>query len=223
MKLQTQKYSQDLRRYYQLPAVQVSLTLVLSLFISAMFIVFALRPTVLSILTLQKTIVESEKTLTQLESKVKNLQAAAIQLESIKPFLTILNTTIPNTGAMYSPLSSAVESLVSQTGTTLEGTSLGSTLLFSRVLTPFAPNKNQSVVLLPFSVRVTGTFPAVSAFLTQLLSMERIIMIDSATVTKDAGSKSVIPSVSLNMSGNAYYLADEAQLLKSMPEAKGSK
>lgn len=223
MKLQTQKYSQDLRRYYRLPAVQVSLTLVLSLFVSALFIVFALRPTVLSILTLQKTIVESEKTLVQLESKVKNLQKASSQLETIKPFMTILNTTIPNDGALYSPLSAAVETLVLQTETKLESSSLGSTLLFSRVLTPFAPSKNQSVVILPFSVRITGSFTAVSAFLTQLLTMERIVMIDSATITKEAGSKTAIPSVSLNLSGNAYYLADEAQLLKSMPDKKGSK
>lgn len=222
MNIATQKYSRDLRKYYRLPAVQVSLTLVLSLFVSAMFIIFALRPTILSILTLQKTIIESEKTLVQLEAKVKNLQKASSQLETIKPFLAILNTSIPNSGAMYSTLSSAVEGLATQTETILESSSLGSTLLYSRFLTPFAPSKSQSVVILPFSVRVTGSYPAVSTFLTKLLSMERIVIVDTATITKEAGSKSAIPTVSLNISGSAYYLADEAQLLKSMP-IKGKK
>ena len=223
MKLQTQKYSQDLRRYYRNPAVQVSLTLVLSLFVTALFIIFALRPTAVSILTLQKTIVESDKTLVQLETKVKNLQKASAQLETIKPLLASLNATIPNEGAMYAPLSSAVEGLVAQSGITLESSSLGGTLLFSRILTPFAPSKNQSVVLLPFTVRVSGTFPNVSSFLTKLISMERIIMIEAATITKEAGSKSSIPTVSLNIAGSAYYLADEAQLTKSMPFLKGNK
>lgn len=221
MNITTQKYSQDLRKYYQLPAVQVSLTIVLSLFVSAMFIAFALRPTIISILTLQKTIAESEKTLIQLDSKVKNLQKAASQLETVKPFLAILNTSIPNAGAKYSPLSSAVEVLAAQTGTVLESSSLGGTFLFSRILTPFTPSKNQSVVVLPFNVRVTGSFPGISDFMTKLMSMERIIMVDSATITKEAGSKTDIPTVSLNIGGSAYYLADEAQILKSMPDVKG--
>ncbi len=223
MNINTQKYSQDLRRYYRLPAVQVSMTLVLSLFVMAIFIVFALRPTITSIVTLNKTISESEKTLNQLETKVKALQLAANQLELIKSSLPLLNTSIPNTGAQYSPLTVAVESLAVQTGVQIESESLGSTLLFSRILTPFAPNKKQVVVALPFSLRVVGNYPSVNAFLSQLLKMERIISLDSVTVTREAGSKTTAAGVALNIGGNAYYLADEGQLQKALPEKKGRK
>lgn len=223
MKLTTQRYTQDLRRYYRLPAVRVSLTLVLSLFVMAVFIVFALRPTIVSIVTLKKTIAESQSTLKKLDAKVTNLQRAATQLESIKPYLPMLNTNIPNTGAMYSPLTLAVENLALQNEVQLESDSLGATLLFSRLLAPFVPNKNQSVVALPFTARVSGSYPNVLAFLTKLLEMERIIMVDSITITKEAGTKSSSGGVALNVSGNAYYLADEAQLLKSMAESKGTK
>lgn len=222
MKLPTQKYSQDLRRYYHLPAVRVSLTLVLSLFLMAIFIVVALRPTIISIATLKKTISESEKTLQQLDAKVTNLQGAATQLEKIKPVLPLLNLNIPNTGAMYSPLTSAIETLSIQSGVRLESESLGSTLLFSRLLSPFAPNKNQVVIALPFTARVTGDYPNVATFLTNLLSMERIIMFESVTITKETGVKTSTMNVALDISGSTYYLADEAQLLKSMPE-KGKK
>ncbi len=223
MSTTTQRYSQDLRKYYRLPAVQVSLALVLSLFVTAVFIVFALRPTITSIVTLQKTITDSEKTLKLLDTKVNALQKAANQLEVIKPSLSKINTTIPNEGAMYSPITQAIEILALQSGVKIESESLGPTLLFSRILSPFKPDKKQSVVALAFTARVSGNYLSINTFLTKLLTMERIVSVDSATITREVGTKTTGAGVSLNIAGNAYYLADEAQLNKAMPEKKGKK
>lgn len=223
MNLSTQRYSQDLRKYYRLPAVQVSLALVLSVFVMAIFITFALRPTILSIVTLQKTIEESKKTLTQLDAKVKSLQVASTQLEELKPSLSVINASIPNEGALYSPLTQALESLAIQSGVKIESESLGPTLLFSRILSPFKPDKKQSVVALTFTARVTGDYPAINVFLKSLLTMERIVSLETATITREAGNKSTSAGVSLNLSGQAYYLADSAQLEKAIQEKKGGK
>lgn len=223
MKLPTAKYAQDLRRYYRMPAIQTSLTLVLSVFVMAVFIIFALRPTIVSIVTLKKTIAESKKTLTQLDTKVVNLQKASEVLETINPLLPVLNTSIPNSGAMYSPLSTTIEALSIQSGAKLESESLGPTLLFSRIVSPFTPNKKQNVVAMPFTVRVVGSYLSVSGFLTKLLSMERILLVESVTVTKETGAKNSEASVALSVSGSAYYLADEAQLIKLITDSKGTK
>lgn len=223
MKPLTTRYSRDLRRYYRMPAVQVSLTLVLSLFVISIFIVFALRPTIVTIVTLKKTIAESEKIRQQLSVKVTNLQKASVQFESLKPILPMLNLTIPNNGAAYLPLTTAIEILARQTGTQIESESLGATLLFSRIISPFVPSKNQSVVELPFTARVVGSYPNISAFLTKLLSMERIIIIESVTITRETGSKEENTNVALNISGSAYYLADKVQLEESIAENKGKK
>lgn len=223
MNLPTRKYSQDLRRYYRLPAVQVSLTIVLSLFVMSIFIVFALRPTIVSIVTLKKTITQSRSVLKQLDTKVTNLQKASTQLDKIKSYLPILNSDIPNNGAMYAPLSSAVEGIASMTGTQLESESLGPTLLYSRLLTPFVPNKAQVVVELPFAVRVVGSYGGVMDFLTKLLSMERIISVESVTMVREVAAKSETAVIGLNINGKAYYLADKAQLDKSLVETKRSK
>lgn len=224
MNLPTQKYSQDLRRYYRLPVVQMSLTMVLSLFVLSVFIIFALRPTVVSITTLKKTIAESESTLKQLETKIASLQKVSTELESLQLFLPILNTSIPNNGATYAPLITSVESLANQTGTKLENESIGPTLLFSRILSPFSPNKNQKVIMLPFTVKLSGTFPGISDFLTKLLTMDRIIGIESVIITKEAisttASKDAGVTVSLNINGSTYYLADETQINKALVSIK---
>lgn len=223
MKISSSKYSQDLRRYYRMPAVQTSLTLVLSLFVVSFFLVFALRPTIISIATLKKNIAESQKTLKTLDTKVASLQKASKELDQIKPFLPTLNKEIPNDGAQYSPLVVAVEGLAVQTGVQLESESVGPTLLFSRLLSPFVPNKSQNIIMLPFTVRVIGRYPNVYDFLSKLVALERIIMVDTVTISREASSKNSDGIVALNISGNTYYLADEALLKKAVEVKKGSK
>lgn len=223
MNINTRRYSQDLRRYYRMPAVQVSLTLVLSVFLMSVFVVFALRPTILSIVNLKKTISESKKVLQQLETKVNFLQKASNQLETLRPLIPNINNSIPNNGAMYSPITLAIDELAYQVGVIVESESLGPTLLYSRILSPFTPNKNQKVVELSFSLRVSGGYSEVTDFLNMMMKMERIVLVDNVTIAKQAGAKNSTASVTMNVSGLAFYLADATQLDKALIQKKGGK
>src|SRR3989339_1220133 len=157
MKPQRRQYSFDLKHYYRLPATQVSLTIVMSLVIVAIFAVFALRPTLITIVTLRKTILESRKTLQQLQNKTENVQKAAELLEGIKPMLSRVNLGVTNQGADYSTFVTRVETIAQQAGVQLQSESLGATLLYSRVIAPYNPSKSQGVVELPISLRVSGS------------------------------------------------------------------
>jgi hypothetical protein len=57
--------------------------------------------------------------------------------------------------------------------------------------------------------------------------MERVLMVESITITTEVGKKDTLKDsladVALNISGSAYYLADEEQLQKSIAETKGKK
>lgn len=214
MNFQPKHYVQDLRRYYKMPSVQSSLTLVLSLFVMTIFIVFALKPTLVSITALQKTIKESQKTSEQLKTKVKNLQVASAQLDKLKPVLPKLNANITTTGAMYAPLTQTIEAVALQSNAEIESSSLGSTLLYSKLVSPFLPSKDQNVIALPYSVQVNGNFASLTQFLNTLLTMERILSIESLTMIPQAGQDESKFPLSINISGNAYYLAEEAQLNK---------
>jgi Tfp pilus assembly protein PilO len=222
MNISAQHYARDLGRYYRQPATQVSLALVLSLFIMAVFIIFALRPTLVAVTTLQKTIAESQTILQTLDAKVSNLQKASAQLEAIKPSLANLNSSIPNDGADYGTFSKTVEQLALQDGVTLDTGSLGPTLLYSRILTVFTPDKNQNVVTLPYTIRIIGSYPSVYTFLTQILMMQRVVSVDSVTITKQAESKTNTEAVAMDIGGNAYYLASDAQLKQALIVNKGT-
>lgn len=215
------KYQLDLSRYYQIPAVQSSLNVVMSLFVAAFFILFALRPTFVTIVKLQKTIADSQGTYKTLETKVTALQKASTTLETLAPSLPMIETSMPSKEAGYSPLLSSMEVLAQQSGVSLVTSTLGETVLYSRIFSPFAPNKNQALVALPFTARVVGSYQAVSQFLHTIMNMDRVVNIESLTFVREGNTKgSVVSSTSLTITGEAYYLADQAQLLKAMPIVK---
>lgn len=227
MKFDTAKYSRDLRRYYQIPAVQSSLTVVLSIFVVAIFISLALRPTLISIANLKNTISDANKTSQTLKVKVKNLQTASSQLESLKPILPMLNANIPNKGVMYSDFINTVEAIAIQTGSTLDTETMGASLLFSKIASPFELNRDHEVVNLSFTISVTGAYPQLEQFLNTFLSIERLAMVDSLNVAPAVSSKNSNKSgesvLKMDIQGSVFYMADKEQLAKILEEKKGGK
>lgn len=213
----------DLARYYRLPSVQVSLGLVLALMITALFIMFAIRPTFATIVTLQKNIEESRITLKELEKKVDALNKAATLLEKIRPELPLLERSIPGTGMGYDELAYNLEALSQDVGTTMETFSIGESILSSRIVNAYTPNKKQEVVPASITIRVTGTYPQVKEFLERIASTIRLTSIDNVVILREGTSQGALGTNNLNMTitGSVYYLADPAAINKVFPEKKG--
>lgn len=191
--------------------------------ITAFFIMFAIRPTFATIVKLQKNIEESRTTLKDLETKVTALSKAATLLEKIKPQLPSLETSIPPDGMRYDELSYSLEALAQNTETTLESFTLGDSLVSSRLVNAYTPNKKQEVVPTPITVRINGTYPQVSVYLTRLASTIRLTAIESVAILKDgAGSRnSEGGTLTMTISGLVYYAADPGAIQKVFPKDGG--
>lgn len=215
----------DLSYYYRLPSVQVSLGVVLAFFIIAFFVMFAIRPTFATIVKLQRDITESKKTLVLLETKVKALDSAAQLLDKIKPSLPKLESSIPGSSINYGELSRSLEVLAQQTGVVLDNFTLGQGILMSQLVAPYLPNKNQETIELPITIKVTGTYPNCSNFLTRVNNNVRLTNIDSLTLAKDGTAKkgSNEAGLTMTLSGKVYYMGDNAAIKKIFPEEKGKK
>lgn len=217
------KYQMDLARYYRIPAVQSSLSIVLSLFVVSFFIFFALRPTFLTVVELQKKIKTSEATLTQIKTKVEALQTAERLYEKISAELPMVETNIPSVSAGYQSLASSIEVLAQQNGVTLHSLAIGETLLYSKILSPFTPNKKQEVMAMSFNARVTGSYVGVMGFLRGILEMDRLIGTSSITLAKELVTETdTTASASLTVVGEVYYVADRLQLQRALPLKKGN-
>ncbi len=212
----------DLMRYYRLPSVQVSLGVVLALLITAFFIMFAIRPTLVTITKLQSEIEESRKTLTLLETKVQALTTASTLLEKIKPQLPKIEESIPGEGMSYEKLAYNLEALAQNTGTRLESFTLGESLLSSRLINAYAENKKQEVIASRITIRINGAYPQINAFLTRLASTIRLTSIESVAILRDGTKANEAGSGSLSMtiSGEVYYLADPGAIKKVFPEER---
>lgn len=214
-------YALDMQRYYRLPVVQVSLQIVLSLFIIAFFLFFAFRPTLTTIVTLQKDIDDSKQTLQTLDTKVSSLQRAAAILTALKPSLPYIDASIPSKDAGYTPFVSSLEVLAAQNNVQIVSENVGGTVLYSQLVSPFAPLKSESVIPLPVVLQVSGSYDAIANFLQSLLSLDRLFVVSTATFSHEVATKNSTATVSLSLTGNVYYLADQAQITKAMPTKIG--
>ncbi len=192
------------------------------MFIIAFFIFFALRPTLTTIISLQKDIQDSRQTLQQLDAKVSSLQRAATILTALKPSLSYIDASIPTTDAGYIPFTSSIEILAAQSGATLVNDNIGETLLFSQIVSPFTLAKTESVVSMPVTIQVAGSYGQTSTFLTSLLSLDRIVTITSVTFSHQAITKDSTATVTLSISGTVSYMADQKQITTSLPSDKGA-
>lgn len=219
----SRKLRLDLARYYRLPSVQVSLGVVLAFLITAFFIMFAIRPTLATIVTLKKNIDESRTTLKDLETKTSALAKAATLLEKIKPQIRLLETSIPPDGMRYEELAYNLEALAQSTGTNLESFALGESIVSSRLVNVYTPNKKQEIVPAMITIRINGTYPQVRAYLTRIASTIRLTSIESVAILKDGtGSRtSEGGTLTMTISGSVYYAAEPGAVKKIFPNKGG--
>ncbi|MFH2019443.1 MAG: type 4a pilus biogenesis protein PilO [bacterium] len=205
------QYSTNLAKYYRVPSIQISLSIVLSIFVCAFFVLVAIRPALIAITELKQNITESEKTLKQLQTKTAALQKASKLWEEIELKQTQIDASFPSDGPNYQTIAEAVEVLANESGVVISSESLGSALTYSSIIDPYV-GKERTMIEMPFSVRVKGGYLEITSFLEQILSMRRVLGVESISFEKDIAKENLGLSLSLNISGQFHYLANEEQL-----------
>lgn len=205
------QYSTNLAKYYRLPSIQRSLSLVLSVAISALFISVAIRPALIAISELNNTIAESKTILQQLKIKTQALEQASILWEKIQPMQAEIEASFPSNGPNYQTIAEAIEVLARESGATVMSESVGEALVYSRIIDPYE-GKERIVVEMPYSVRIKGSYQQTTHFLQQILFMSRVFSLESLSFEKDVSKDNLGAIVSLSLSGQFHYLANEKQL-----------
>lgn len=206
------QYSVNLMKYYRVPSVQKSLSLVLSILVSAFFITLAIRPTLIAITKEKQTISESEKILVQLKAKTAALQKANIVWESIQPMRPQIEASFPSSGPDYQTITKSIEILAIESGVTIASEALGEALIYSSIIDPYS-GKGRVVVEMPYSVKVGGTYSQLISFFDQILNMNRVFGVESLGIGEDVSKANVDSGgLSLGLSGHIYYVANQEQL-----------
>lgn len=170
---------------------------IFSLLAIIIFVIFAIRPTILTIISLQKSIQDNQQTLDALEKKSRDLTDGKRNLENLDPNIkTLINTRLPDVVA--------VTTLINNLQITASKTASISALQVQPV-TIYTNDSNlnpkQSLGEILFSLNAQGSYTSLLQTLDSIAKSSRLINITSVLLSKSAEG-----TIVLSISGKAYYL-----------------
>lgn len=186
--------------YNSKPNLKAYLELILSLGTIVIFSIYAIKPTVLTIVELNNEIKSKENTVLLLTQKVSNLKIASNLLQKESQNLEIIDNAVP-TGANVEQLVKQIEKIALDNSVAIRNFS--STNIFLK------GNSDKKVESeLPVSFSITGNYQNLFQFLQTIENLRRPFRIDSfvfnSNITAD-NEKFIV----LTISGNVPYEYEE--------------
>lgn len=167
------------------PNLKIYLELILSIITVGVFAFFAIKPTILTIIELNKEIQSKTETSAQLKLKVKNLQAASSLMQSRSTDIQLVEQAVPKV-AVPEQLVKQIQDESNQNSLQIIGFSISDAVLLGKStdkkasagIKPLPNGANE----LPFTFSATGSYPNIFNFLAKIESFRRPIKIDSYTI-----------------------------------------
>lgn len=184
------------------PNLKKYLELIFSIFTIGLFAVFAIKPTVVTIIDLQKQIKEREETVIALNQKVRDLQAANTVLQSERNRLPIILQSVPDRSNPET-LVRQIETLALQNSLTMTSFSLSDAVLIG------ASKKEGISEELPFTITVTGGYQNLLSFSRSMQNLRRPVQIDSFAINSSLIENEKV--LGLIISGRVPYLLETTQ------------
>lgn len=184
--------------YNSKPNLKIYLELMLSLVTITIFVIFAIRPTILTIVELGKELKAKEETSAKLKQKITNLQTASTFLKKESDNLVFVDQAVPKK-SNPEIFVGQIETLAAQNSLNILGFASSDVVLFgkssetkkTRTLEKLALNSSE----LAFTLSASGTYQNIYSFASQLENLRRPIKFDSfmiSTTTTDSGKVLVI-------------------------------
>lgn len=203
--------------YNSKPNLKIYLELILSLGTIVMFSIFAIRPTILTIIEINNEIRAKEEIKIKLERKIRDLKTASSLLQNQAESLTLIDQAVPN-NINLERLVPQIESLASQNSVAITGISS------SEILVKGTLQKNKKVNELeglpensgelPISIVVSGEYGNLVNFTKSVESLRRPMKVDSFifSSTKSVENSKVL---TLTLVGRFPYLLDTMEKIEN--------
>lgn len=160
------------------PAAVTSLALVATIFFTSALTIFALRPTLMTISSLVREIRDEKETIQALDNKVISLKQAQQALERITNRLYLLENAIPQSPSLEEFVKQIEITAAKNKIITLEFTQKDLVLKNS---SPSAARKT-NFSSIPVTITVGGSESSIRSFISDLESLERIVVVKSANL-----------------------------------------
>lgn len=193
--------------YNAKPNLRIYLELILSLSTIIVFALFAVKPTVLTIIELTKEIQTKEETSAKLKQKIRNLQTVSNLLQTQSEDIKYVDQAVPQT-ALPETLVKQIETISKENSLQILGFSASDVTLSGKEIESKKTKKVDSLPNnaneFPFTFSASGTFPNIFSFLTKLEDLRRPVKFDSFILNSNVteGGKVIV----LTITGRVPYL-----------------
>ena len=191
------RYFSYIKPITKLPIVKNYAPTIFTLLTATLLIFFAIKPTVETILVLQKKLADSDTVLTKINQKSKNLTAGKENYDNLgQDIKNKISANIPNIVNLKSVIQ------------TLEQTAKANEASISALqIQPFIMDAKPIISVgqiaeISFIFNIEGNYINLISLLQNLKTSSRLISIDHLTLSKVSDSKTLI----MSLSGKAYYL-----------------
>ncbi len=200
MKSQSKLYS----RYFtyikpvtKIPFVRTYGSTIFTLFTITIFIFYAIKPTVETILVLQKKLADSNEVLQKVEQKSKDLAQGKQNYDNLDPAIkTKIDSLIPDTVS----LKTVIQTL-EQTAK-LHDATVSALQIQPLVIDVKNDNKTGALTEVGFTFNTVGEYQNLISLLQELKNSVRLISIDSVSISKLPEGAGLIMSIA----GKGYYI-----------------
>ncbi|MEK7571163.1 MAG: type 4a pilus biogenesis protein PilO [Patescibacteria group bacterium] len=171
------------------------LTMLIFTFLAMSFFgIFAINPTLTTIVELQKQLQDSEFTVEQLRTKINNLSSLQQQYAQIESDLSLVSAAIPENADV--PIATGqIRALAKEHKITITNLRVNEVLLASPKL------HDAQIASFVFTMEASGAYEDMMQFSNALTKLRRIITIDSLAIGKDTQSNNLL----LQIRGREYF------------------
>lgn len=203
MQLSNNKILNNLKqsRYLELfPALKQEKTqkftsVILTLIALSFFGIFAINPTISTIVRLRREVEDNQFTKEQLTQKINNLSSLSKQYQELEPDLPYILSAIPQ-DPQISLLVAQLQSLARDSQVSLEGLQTFQV----EVTTPQTAQKKYSSF--SFSLAAEGNYENILSLIDSIARIQRILSLDIIALNRKADESGIIQ---LSLKGTAYF------------------
>lgn len=166
----------------------------------SLLIVLAIGPTLGTITELQKKLEDSKIADEALDLKIKNMNSLQQQYAQIATDLPLIQNALPNEPAVTS-LFGRIQAVAKSGNVVVTTLSSAEISLLSTTATPDVTSDSSFA----FSVTVNGDYASIVRFLESISNFDRIITVNSLSISRDTTSENTTNLRTMSLDGVAYY------------------
>lgn len=170
-------------------------TLTISLFTLSVFGLFAIRPTLITAISLMKQVSDLRRLYVDYENKIGSLIRAQSEYEQIRGDIPLIDVALPG-NAYFSKLAIAVEKFAKQENFNINQFQIDPVPISN-------PPATGKLYDYGFTLVGTGSYSSISSFLNHLVNWQRIINIKSLEFAQTGGTASA--TLRLSLKAGTFY------------------